>query len=63
MRKYNNISHDDDKCQYLNAHRDYKHMLEVKKKSYFLSVSDNINSSLRDSSKFWNLLRGMNRTG
>ena len=30
---------------------------------YFSSVSDNINSSLRDSTIFWNLLRGMNRTG
>ena len=26
-------------------------------------MSDNINSSLRDSTRFWNLLRGMNRTG
>ena len=38
-------------------------MLKVKKKLYFSSVSDNINSSLRDSTRFWNLLRGMNRTG
>ena len=61
LRKYNNTSHDDDKCRYLNARRDYKHILKVKKKSYF--SSDNINSSLRDSTRFWNLLRGMNRTG
>ena len=26
-------------------------------------MSDNINSSLRHSTRFWNLLRGMNRTG
>ena len=52
-----------DKCRYLNARQNYKQLIKVKKKSYFSIVSDNIYSSLRDSSIFWNVLRGMNRTG
>ena len=34
--------------------------VKVKKKSYVSIVSNNNNFSLRDSTRFWNLLRGMN---
>ena len=50
-----------DKCRYLNARRNYKQLIKVKKKSYFPIVSDNMYPSL--GMYYEDVLQGMNRTG